>query len=294
MRAAIISAVANGTNLIDTARNYRGGRSEIVVGKAIRALSAAGLAQRSELIVCCKAGYVSKSRARIVQRPTSTVDLNVLDPAFLSSEIAASLGSLGLDAIDIYLLHNPEVHLPKLGSRKFYRTLADCFERLERCVSDKKIGMYGLACWAAFDRDARTLLDLFKVMRAARLAGGNGCGTFGAIETPLNWLHRNPIVAPKNMSLLNVCRENDLILVGSSPLLGGRFARLPSEVGNAIPGTLSDAQRSIQFARSLPGVVVTLVGMNQATHVKENLKLRQIPVLRRPLVQRLCSALDSL
>jgi aryl-alcohol dehydrogenase-like predicted oxidoreductase len=293
-RAAIVSAVANGCNLIDTARNYRGGRSEIVVGDAIRALSAAGVAGRNELVVCSKAGYVFEQDTRVRRFAASIVDRNVLNPVFLSSEIALSLDHTGLDAIDIYFIHNPELHLPKLGDRKFYRTLTSCFEILERYVSDKKLGMYGLACWSAFDQKARTLIDILKVLHAARLAGGNRHGDFGAIETPLNWLYRNPIVAPTNMSLLRVCRENNLILLGSSPLLGGHFARLPSELSNAIPGRLSDAQRSIQFARSFPGATATLVGMNHAEHVKENLRLREIPALRRPVVQRLRSALDIL
>ena len=292
-RAAIISAVANGCNLIDTARNYRGGRSEIVVGDAIRALSAAGIAERNELIVCSKAGYVFEKDARVRPFSASTVDANVLSPAFLSSEIALSLERTGLDAIDIYLVHNPEVHLPKLGRRKFYRTLASCFEILERYVNDKKLGMYGLACWSAFDHDTPMLIDISHVMRAARLAGGNTRDNFGAIETPLNWVYRNPVVAPANRSLPKVCHENNLILIGSSSLLGGKLARLPSELGKAIPGTLSDAQRSIQFARSIPGVAATLVGMNRKDHIEENLRLRQVPVLRKSLMQRLTSALDS-
>jgi predicted aldo/keto reductase-like oxidoreductase len=150
-----------------------------------------------------------------------------------------------------------------------------------------------LACWSAFDHNSPTLIDISKVMRAARLAGGNTRDNFGAIETPVNWLYRNPVVAPANVSLPEVCHDNELLLVGSSPLLGGQFARLPCELGNAIPEKLSDAQRSIQFARSVPGVSATLVGMNRADHVEENLRLRQVPALRKSLVQRLRSALDA-
>jgi aryl-alcohol dehydrogenase-like predicted oxidoreductase len=292
--AAIISAVANGCNLIDTARNYRGGRSEIVVGNAIRALSTTGVAERSELIVCSKAGYVLEQDARASRFLTSAVDANVLNPDFLSSEVALSLERTGLDAIDIYLLHNPEAHLQKLGRRKFYHTLASCFAVLERYVSDKKLGMYGLACWSAFDRDTPMSMDISNVMRAARLAGGQIHNNFGAIETPLNWVHRNPVAAPENRSLPKVCHENNLILIGSSALLGGGLARLPSELSKPITGTLSDAQRSIQFARSIPGVSAVLVGMNRKDHIEENLRLRQIPMLRKSLVQRLTSVLDAL
>ena len=293
-RAAIISAVARGCNLIDTARNYRGGRSEVVVGNAIRALSAAGIAERNEVIVCSKAGYVSEQQSRLRRFSGSPVAGNVLSPRFLSQEVTLSLECTGLEAIDIYLLHNPEIHLPRLGERKFYRTLTGCFEVLERYVNDQKIGTYGLACWSAFERDAPTLLDLSRVMRAARGAADHSSVGFGAIETPLNWLYRNPVVAPFNRSLLEVCRENQLMVLGSSPLLGGHLARLPLELASAIREQLSDAQRSIQFARSLPGASVTLVGMTRADHVEENLRLRHVPTLRRSVVRRLCAALDSL
>jgi aryl-alcohol dehydrogenase-like predicted oxidoreductase len=37
---------------------------------------------------------------------------------------------------------------------------------------------------------------------------------------------------------------------------------------------LTDAQRALQFARSAPGVTVTLAGMSRASHVEENLCLR--------------------
>lgn len=292
-RAAVMRAVANGCNLIDTARNYRGGRSEMVVGSAIRDLAAAGIAGRDELIVSSKAGFVSEEDAYGGRFSADTVDSNVLHPAFLASELARSLEHSGLGTIDIYFLHNPEMHLPKLGDRRFYETLASCFEVLERHVSDNKIGTYGLACWSAFDRGAQTLLDISRVMQAARLAAGDR-NNFGAIETPLNWVCRNPVAAPADESLLDVCRDNDLILLGSSALLGGRLVRLPAELRDVIAGRLSDAQRSIQFARSFPGACAALVGMNRAAHVEENLQLRHVPVLPRPLMQRLRAALDKI
>jgi aryl-alcohol dehydrogenase-like predicted oxidoreductase len=293
-RAAIMCAVANGCNLIDTARSYRGGRSEIVVGDAVRGASTAGIARRDELIVCSKAGYILEQDESVGRFTADTIDGNVLNPIFLSSQVACSLEKTGLDVIDIYFLHNPEVHLSKLGSRRFYRLLASCFETMERYVADKKIGTYGLACWSAFDRKARSLIDISKVLHAAGLAGGSRYGNFGAVETPLNWLYRNAVVAPSRTSLLAACREAGLIVLGSSALLGGHFARLPTGMGKVIPGDLSDAQRSIQFARSIPGASAVLVRMNRTEHVKENLRLRQTPALRKSVMQRLCSVLERL
>ena len=43
-------------------------------------------------------------------------------------------------------------------------------------------------------------------------------------------------------------------------------------------GLRTDAQRSIQFVRSTPGVNVALVGMKSSDHVAENLEtLKQAP-----------------
>jgi aryl-alcohol dehydrogenase-like predicted oxidoreductase len=292
--AAIVSAVANGCNLIDTARSYRGGRAERVVGDAIRALSDGGMAARDELIICSKAGYLAETDARARRLAAGRVAGNVLRPDFLSSEVAGSLERIGLAAIDVYLLHNPELHLPGLGGRRFYRRLTECFEVLERFVADEKVGVYGLACWSAFDSAAPVRLDISQVLRAARRAAGTEHHHFGAIETPLNWVQRNPRAAPGQVSVVKVCRENELMLLGSSPLLGGRLARLPATLRRAIPGGHGDACSSIQFARSLPCVSATLVGMNSAVHVMENLGLRAVPPLPRSMVERLCAALDVL
>jgi aryl-alcohol dehydrogenase-like predicted oxidoreductase len=294
-RAAILCAVANGCNLIDTASSYRAGRSEIVVGEAIRALEEAGIARRSELVVCSKAGYLCNDKAPPRALSSESVDGNVLSPAFLSREIARSLGRTGLDAIDLYLLHNPELHLSRLGPRRFYRLLARCFEVLERHIEQRKVASYGLACWSAFDRRATgAALDIVNVLRAARLVGGDDTHHFGVIETPLNWVHRNPIAARPNTPLLEVCRENNLILLGSSPLLGGRLVRLPGALRRAIPGGLTHPQCSVQFARSLPGTAAAIVGMNRRDHILQNLGLRNIPTMGGSLVRALCDALEAL
>jgi aryl-alcohol dehydrogenase-like predicted oxidoreductase len=38
----------------------------------------------------------------------------------------------------------------------------------------------------------------------------------------------------------------------------------------------TDAQRSLQFVRSTPGVTTALVGMKQIPHVEENLKTAEV------------------
>lgn len=52
----------------------------------------------------------------------------------------------------------------------------------------------------------------------------------------------------------------------------GQLGALRSTLG----GT-TDAHTALQFARSAPGVLTTLVGMHQLQHVTENLDLASLP-----------------
>jgi aryl-alcohol dehydrogenase-like predicted oxidoreductase len=91
---AIIAAVDAGINWIDTAAVYGGGRSEELVGAALREL---GTARRP--IVATKCGRV--------MRDPETID-KVLKRESVIAECEASLQRLGIDCIDLYQLHWPE------------------------------------------------------------------------------------------------------------------------------------------------------------------------------------------
>src|SRR3954468_6319249 len=54
---AIVRAVELGSNVIDTAANYRFQRSERAIGDALRRLTSEGFA-RDELLICTKGGYL--------------------------------------------------------------------------------------------------------------------------------------------------------------------------------------------------------------------------------------------
>lgn len=91
---AIIAAVDHGINWIDTAAVYGGGRSEELVGKALREL---GAARRP--LIATKCGRV--------MRDALTID-KVLKRESILAECEASLSRLGVDCIDLYQLHWPE------------------------------------------------------------------------------------------------------------------------------------------------------------------------------------------
>ena len=56
--ASVEHAVRSGINVIDTALNYRGQRSERAVGAALRRLTASGDVSRDEVVLCSKGGYI--------------------------------------------------------------------------------------------------------------------------------------------------------------------------------------------------------------------------------------------
>jgi len=55
----------------------------------------------------------------------------------------------------------------------------------------------------------------------------------------------------------------------------------------AFPGFAADSQRSIQFARSTPGVTAALVGMKRVGHVEENLGVAAHPPAGTEVVEGL-------
>ncbi len=105
---AIIAAVDVGINWIDTAAVYGGGKSEELVGKALREL---GPSRRP--IVATKCGRV--------MRDPETID-KVLKRESVIAECEASLQRLGIDCIDLYQMHWPE---PDEDIEEGWRTLVE-------------------------------------------------------------------------------------------------------------------------------------------------------------------------
>lgn len=91
---AVVAAIDQGINWIDTAAVYGGGASESLVGKALEKLGSS-----RKPIVATKCG-------RVMQNPTQ-ID-KILKRESIIAECEASLQRLGIDCIDLYQLHWPE------------------------------------------------------------------------------------------------------------------------------------------------------------------------------------------
>jgi aryl-alcohol dehydrogenase-like predicted oxidoreductase len=286
---AITAALRGGINFLDTAINYRLQRSERAIGGVLADAVGRGELQRDEVVVCTKAGFlVPEAVPKEVLQPGDTIgNVHSMAPAFLADQVERSLGNLGLETVDVLYLHNPEMQLQAVPRGEFDRRVRMAFGCLERLVASGKMRLYGVATWHGLRRapGARDALSLARLAELAELEGG-GDHHFRFIQLPFNlgmaeaFGQRPEQLNGKPASILEAAAALGVTVVASASLLQARLAAdLSQEIADAFPGTSSDAQRAIQFARSAPGVAVALAGMSQAAHVRENLGVSAVPAL---------------
>jgi aryl-alcohol dehydrogenase-like predicted oxidoreductase len=282
--AAISAALRGGINFIDTSLNYRHQRSERNIGAAINAVTAAGELHRDDLMVCTKAGYLVPGAVPEKLDPGDVVGgMHSLSPDFLADQLARSCTNLGLEAIDVFYLHNPETQLRFIPSEQFYERIRRAFVFLEDAVRQGRILWYGTATWEGYRKSAEApdRLSLLKLIEIANDIGG-ARHHFRFIQLPFNlamveaYGQKAEHGGGPPKSVLEVAEEYGITAVASASLLQAKLAKgLPDELANQL-GLETDAQRAIQFVRSTPGITVALVGMSQSAHVAENLALRTV------------------
>jgi aryl-alcohol dehydrogenase-like predicted oxidoreductase len=307
-----------GINLVDTAINYRDQLSERVVGRALKDLQDRHEFTRSEIVVCTKGGYVPLDAddpmpaRQYIQReylgkgliaPAELVaGCHCLSPAFLEDQLRRSLKNLGLAAVDVYYLHNPEAQLAEVSRYVFAQRLRQAFEWLEKKVHEGKMLFYGVATWNGLrlKEDDKEYLSLEEMENLARETGGAG-HHFRVVQAPFNlrmpeaFNLRNQRVSGKaGFTLADACRQHGISLVTSAPLLQGQLSReLPQAAREAFPGLREDAQKVLQFARSCPGSSCALAGMSRKEHVASNLALLKMEKAGAGELEEMISKLPS-
>lgn len=304
-REAVTRAVSLGCNVIDTAANYRFQRSERSIGAALKDLFAAGEAEREEIIVTTKGGYLPfdgeppRHRGEIVAyleetfiRPgiCSAEDFvqgsHCMHPRYLRHQLEQSLANLQLAAVDVYYLHNPESQFAALGREAFYGRLRAAFEYLESEAAAGRITCYGTATWNGYRVAAGSpeFLSLERVVETARQAAGGDDHHFRVVQLPYNLsmtealtLANQPL-GDERVSLLKAAGGFGVMVCGSASILQARLAsNLPVAIAGQLGKLQTDAQRAIQFARSAPEMTTALVGMSRVEHVEENLAVAASP-----------------
>jgi aryl-alcohol dehydrogenase-like predicted oxidoreductase len=218
-----------------------------------------------------------------------------MTPAYLENQLERSLQNLNAECVDIYLIHNPETQLSEISRQEFLKRMVAAFKMLEKKVREGKIQVYGTATWNGYREppSSRGYLSLEELIGLARDAGGEE-HHFRAIQVPYNlampeaFLTKNQKYGSQSVSTLEAAEQYGMIVLSSASILQGQLARnLPEQVVSFFEGLQTDAQRSIQFVRSTPGVSSALVGMSRVQHVQENLELCKISPLPRQKMQSL-------
>ena len=295
---SVLRALSGGINLVDTAINYRCQRSELAVGAAIQASIADGVIARESLVVCTKGGYVPLEHEppetreayqaylqrefldREIFRPEDlAAGGHCLTPRFLRYCIAKSRQNLGLRAIDLYYLHNPEQQLAAVAREVLRSRLRSAFATLEEAVGRGDIGVYGCATWNGLRVPPGTKghLSLEELVAAARDVAGDA-HHFRAVQLPINLAMPEAIrgltqrLGDQLVTPLDAAADLGLTVIASGSLMQSRLASgLPDEMRDLFPKCRTDAQRAIAFTRSVSGVTSALVGMRSGQHVEENL-----------------------
>jgi len=293
-RETVRRAVESGVNVLDTAANYRYGRSERAVGAGLRE---AGV-DREHILVATKGGFVpfegerpDDPAAYVTERfietgliePEDLVRGNCIAPAFLDASLDRSLDRLGLDAVDLYYVHNPETQLESRPREAVYDQLEAAFTRLEERAAAGDLGHYGVATWECFrvPPDHEAFLSLPEVVsraRAASDAAGTEATHFRAVQLPFNVHMADAFTVAAHdapggrKSALRFAHDAGLGVFTSASIGQGELARdgaVPGAVEERLAGD-SPVQRALNFARSAPGVTCALVGTTTPEHVDEN------------------------
>jgi aryl-alcohol dehydrogenase-like predicted oxidoreductase len=292
---AIVAAIENGVNVVDTAINYRFQRSERAVGAALKQLFVKGYS-RDEIVVCTKAGFLTPdgdmpadpnsyfAREFLARGVFTTDDVaagcHCLAPGYLSDQLERSRRNLGLMTIDVFYLHNPETQLSEVSPEVFRSRIREAFLFLESAVASKAIRAYGMATWNSFRDDPKApgYISLKEMADIARDVAGDD-HHFRFVQLPFNIAMPEALTRPnqfidgKLVPMVQAARSLGIALVTSAALLQGQLTKnLPPFIAAAL-GRTGNSSLALQFARSVPGLTTALVGMSRVQHVKSNAEL---------------------
>jgi aryl-alcohol dehydrogenase-like predicted oxidoreductase len=168
-------AWAGGVRRFDTASSYGGGRSERTIGAWLRARRPEGLALTSKVF-----------------HPVHERDDAGLAPARVRRVVGESLAHLGVERIDVYLVHEPDAATP----------LADTLTALEELVRDGAIGAIGVS-----------------IVDGAYLAKAVALAPIAVVQNEYSLLVRDA-----EREVLPLCAEHGIEFQAFSPLAGGWLA----------------------------------------------------------------------
>lgn len=177
-------ALDKGINFFDTANVYAQGTSEQYMGKALSAL-----ADRDEIVVA------TKVFGKMHDGPNG----KGLSRKAILSEVDKSLKRLGMDYIDLYIIHRWDHQTP----------IEETMEALNDVVRSGKARYIGASAMYAW-----------QFQKALFTAEKNGWTRFVSMQNHLNLIYRE-----EEREMLPLCKDEKIAITPYSPLAGGKLTR---------------------------------------------------------------------
>jgi aryl-alcohol dehydrogenase-like predicted oxidoreductase len=266
---ALHAAVDAGMRFIDTSDAYGAGRSEQIIGRFLRARP-----DRDQIIICTKGGNNMVTGQRN------------FTPDYIRGCLEGSLQRLGVDAIDVYLLHNPSVQNLKAG---------DSFELLEKFKAEGKIKHWGVSVNTLEECELAIELGQPAVMQMEyNLLDQEAAGVFAMAKAAgVGVISRVPLKRgllsgrfDEDATFVEGDRRRNILSPDRLPAMVARVKRISEIVADY---GLPLAEVAIRFCISNPDVSVTIAGIRTPEQARANAaageplppdlyeKLRQLP-----------------
>lgn len=232
---SLLYGLKKGINLIDTAQKYRNGKSEKILGKAIKIYQKKN--KREYLTIISKVGllpkyfYTQNLQTKIgIKKNNINNALNFcIDTKYINWSIDNSLKLLEIKYLDYYLLHNPEIALLKTGG---YKKILNALDTLQTLKENGKIKYYGIATWNGLRRSSSSKMhiNLLKIITYLNKKYGKKNG-FKCIEAPLSIgmtdvYHYRSNFKKENMSLIELLKKFNINFFSSASLYEGKIQEL--------------------------------------------------------------------
>ncbi|GEK89603.1 Predicted oxidoreductase [Alkalibacterium putridalgicola] len=183
-RKIIKHALDAGINFFDTANVYSKGESERILGKALN-----DFAEREDIVVA------TKVHGSMRDKPNG----GGLSRKNIMHEIDQSLERLGMDYVDLYIIHRWDYDTP----------IEETMEALHDVVKSGKARYIGASAMFAW-----------QFQKAQYVAEKNGWTKFVSMQNHYNLLYRE-----EEREMNPLCEDQKIALTPYSPLASGRLAR---------------------------------------------------------------------
>lgn len=272
----VAQATTAGINFFDTANVYSFGRSEEMLG---RALKENGLARESVVIATKVRGSMSEAAMSGLGDPNNSG----LSRHHIMAACEASLRRLGTDYIDLYQVHGWDTNTP----------MEETLRTLDDLVRQGKVRYIGCSNWSARH-----------LAKALVLAQAHDWERFISLQAYYSLVGRDV-----EHELLPLCREEGLGMLPWSPLSGGflsgkysrenltpeggrrnsfNFPPIDEARGFDALDTLTQiateknstvAQIALSWLLTQVGVTSVIIGANKLSQLEDNLKASEVVLL---------------